>query len=344
MPWRMVLEIGKAACAAGHQTRVLSGRRDPTEDRWAYGDCPVEEIAKPYSNGTMDTLPADRPPGGIRCPVLAGGVVQRPAAGGLAAQDIHPDRLVRSRRLLSSASGGARRSRIWAYRSALPFLLQSVYPEKASGPEAPESRRESDDHRLRVQPVRRLPGRMARRGRICHPAGKAGGSCVRERGRADRLQRRPEQAWRDARSICSWGRLRGIRGITTTPPGVRPAGAPAAGRVPGLPVPVRSPDRRRRHPQEEWRADPYAERIVCVWQSVGRADLDAFLEACYAVVLPFLLVPSEIPLAIIEAAGHRKPVITTGPGGTADFVREFGLAVPAGHSKALARGDAPAAR
>jgi glycosyltransferase involved in cell wall biosynthesis len=69
---------------------------------------------------------------------------------------------------------------------------------------------------------------------------------------------------------------------------------------------------------------------------VGRADLDAFLGACYAVVLPFLLVPSEIPLAVLEAAGHGKPVITTGPGGTADFVQEFGLAVPAGHSRALA--------
>jgi glycosyltransferase involved in cell wall biosynthesis len=82
---------------------------------------------------------------------------------------------------------------------------------------------------------------------------------------------------------------------------------------------------------------PYAGRIVCVWKSVGRADLNAFLEGCYAVVLPFLLVPSEIPLAVIEAAGHRKPVITTGPGGAADFVREFGLAVPSGHSKALAQ-------
>ncbi len=80
----------------------------------------------------------------------------------------------------------------------------------------------------------------------------------------------------------------------------------------------------------------HAERIFCVWESVAKADLNAFLEACHAVVLPFLLVPSEIPLAIIEAAGHHKPVITTGPGGTADFVREFGLAVPAGQSKALA--------
>jgi glycosyltransferase involved in cell wall biosynthesis len=80
----------------------------------------------------------------------------------------------------------------------------------------------------------------------------------------------------------------------------------------------------------------HAERIFCVWESVEKTDLDAFLEACHAVVLPFLLVPSEIPLAILEAAGHHRPVITTGPGGTAEFVREFGLAVPSGHSRALA--------
>jgi glycosyltransferase involved in cell wall biosynthesis len=42
-------------------------------------------------------------------------------------------------------------------------------------------------------------------------------------------------------------------------------------------------------------------------------------------------------LAVIEAAGHRKPVITTGPGGTADFVRDFGLTVPPGRSQALAQ-------
>jgi glycosyltransferase involved in cell wall biosynthesis len=83
-------------------------------------------------------------------------------------------------------------------------------------------------------------------------------------------------------------------------------------------------------------SSPHAERILCVWGSVGKGDLDAFLDACHAVVLPFLLVPSEIPLAVIEAAGHGKPVLTTGPGGTADFVRDFGLAVPAGHSSALA--------
>lgn len=78
------------------------------------------------------------------------------------------------------------------------------------------------------------------------------------------------------------------------------------------------------------------DRLVCVWNSVSIRDLAAFLNTCYAVVLPFLLVPSEIPLAVIEAAGYKKPVITTGPGGTGQFAKKFGLVVPPAHPKVLA--------
>ncbi len=79
------------------------------------------------------------------------------------------------------------------------------------------------------------------------------------------------------------------------------------------------------------------DRILCVWESVGPADLDAFLKDCHAVLKPFLIVPSEIPLAVIEAAGYGKPVIGTGPDGTGCFVESFGLTVPFGSSKSLAK-------
>lgn len=79
----------------------------------------------------------------------------------------------------------------------------------------------------------------------------------------------------------------------------------------------------------------FGKRCICVWQSVSGADLDAFLTKCYAVVKPFLLVPSEIPLAVIETAGYGKPVIGTGPDGTGFFVEQFGLIVPPADSKAL---------
>jgi len=80
----------------------------------------------------------------------------------------------------------------------------------------------------------------------------------------------------------------------------------------------------------------FGNRLVCVWESVNNADLDAFLSHCYAVLKPFLLVPSEIPLAVIESAGYGKPVISTGPDGTGCFSEQFGLMVPPADSKALA--------
>jgi len=77
-------------------------------------------------------------------------------------------------------------------------------------------------------------------------------------------------------------------------------------------------------------------RLFCIWQSVSTADLDAFLRHCYVVLKPFLLVPSEIPLSVIEAAGYGKPVVGTGPNGTGLFAKQFGLMVPSGNAKALA--------
>lgn len=77
-------------------------------------------------------------------------------------------------------------------------------------------------------------------------------------------------------------------------------------------------------------------RLFCFWSSVNGADLDLFLKNCFAVLKPFLIVPSEIPLAVIETAGYGKPVIGTGPDGTGAFIDQFGLTVPQADSKALA--------
>ncbi len=79
------------------------------------------------------------------------------------------------------------------------------------------------------------------------------------------------------------------------------------------------------------------DRVVCLWESVDPPDLVAFLKQCYAVLKPFLLIPSEIPLAVIEAAGFQKPVLTTGPGGTAEFAEKFGTTTSPGNSRALAQ-------
>ena len=81
---------------------------------------------------------------------------------------------------------------------------------------------------------------------------------------------------------------------------------------------------------------PNGDRILAVWKSVDPPVMSAFLSQCRAAVFPFLLVPSEIPLAIIELLAWGKPAITTRCGGTGAFVRRFGLTVPVGNVEALA--------
>ena len=41
-------------------------------------------------------------------------------------------------------------------------------------------------------------------------------------------------------------------------------------------------------------------RIYTIWESLDIRELYSFIKACHAQILPFILIPSEIPLAIIE--------------------------------------------
>ncbi len=76
-------------------------------------------------------------------------------------------------------------------------------------------------------------------------------------------------------------------------------------------------------------------RIFSIWESVDRQTIDSFIYHCIAVVLPFLIVPSEIPLAIYDAMKFGKPVITSQYCGTGQFVQPFGITVPVGSLRAL---------
>ena len=79
------------------------------------------------------------------------------------------------------------------------------------------------------------------------------------------------------------------------------------------------------------------DRIYTAWESLPRPLLNGFIRACHAVVMPFILVPSEIPLAIIETIAHGKPVLSTLCGGTGEFVANFGAVTPVGDTAALSR-------
>jgi glycosyltransferase involved in cell wall biosynthesis len=333
MPWRMVLEIGRGAWGAGHQASVLSGRRHPTGDRWVYGSCPVEEIEKPYSQGLVDNLQRvirrdgfdvlfwpvawcnARRQGDLRRRISIPIVWYVPGACYLAHQAVRaiPDLGV---------------------RPVLPFLLQSLYPKRYLV------------KRLRSPATSlMITASQFNRSAVCWAGWPGEDVFVVPPGKpADRVPTDGQEptAFNAARSRLGGrpfylylgppARIRGIRQLLE-----------AFDLLAGRRTDVCLVCLFRSDPGTEVRAvrrmvesRSHAERVFCVWESVARVDLDAFLEACYAVVLPFLLVPSEIPLAILEAGGHCKPVITTGPGGTADLVRDAGLAVPSGQSKALA--------
>ena len=79
------------------------------------------------------------------------------------------------------------------------------------------------------------------------------------------------------------------------------------------------------------------DRIITIWESLTKAQLNSIIFHCHALVLPFLLIPSEIPLTIIEAAAWQKPIITTKSGGTAEFISPFGTAVDPGNVYGLAK-------
>ncbi len=333
MPWRMVLEIGRAACQAGHQARILAGQRDPIEGRWEYEGCPVEAVAKPYSSSGADDLQQVIAREG--CDVLfwpvawCGARRQRELRRRVSVPIVWyvPGACYRFGQAVRAVTS-------LDTRSALLFLLQSVYPKRHL---LTQIRGCGTDHIIAVSEFTRsaicragwpadktsavLPGRPAlafhrngeepavfhavQRKLACRPFYLFLGPPTGIRGTGQLLQAFDRVASHRP-DICLVCLFRSDPGIDVTT--------------------IRQRIESRR----------YARRIICVWESVRQVDLEAFLETCHAVVLPFLLVPSEIPLAVIEAACHHKPVITTGPGGTADFARQFGVAVPPANSRALA--------
>ncbi len=333
MPWRMVLEIGRAACEAGHQAKVLSGRRHPAGDRWAYGRCLVEEIEKPYSEESRDSFRRVIQREGIEVlfwPVAWCNARRQGALLGRIPIPIVwyvPGACYLPRQAIRAIPD-------LGMRSTFPFLLQALYPKR--------------------QLVKRLRGPAAslmitaspfNRSAVCRAGWPAADVFVVPPGKP--LDRAPEDGQEPIAFNATRSKLGGRPFYLYLGPPTRIRGIRQLLEAFEL-VARRRGDvclvcLFRSDPQTDVAAARrmvedrlHMERIFCVWESVGKVDLNAFLEACHAVVLPFLLVPAEIPLAIIEAAGCHKPVVTTGPGGTADFVREFGLAVPAGRSNALA--------
>ena len=77
------------------------------------------------------------------------------------------------------------------------------------------------------------------------------------------------------------------------------------------------------------------DRIIVVSERLNPYDIACFIKDAFFVALPFLVVPSEIPLAVIEALAMGKPVVISDCGGTAQFVGPAGVTVPPFDAQAL---------
>lgn len=66
----------------------------------------------------------------------------------------------------------------------------------------------------------------------------------------------------------------------------------------------------------------HKDRFVISYDRLIREQLFCFFKEAYAVMLPFLIVPSEIPLTYFEVMQLGTPVITFENGGTTDYLRK----------------------
>lgn len=78
-------------------------------------------------------------------------------------------------------------------------------------------------------------------------------------------------------------------------------------------------------------------QIIVVNEKLTREQLKDFFTKAYAIVLPFLLIPSEIPLTFFEVLSCGTPIITFKNGGTYEYIKECSLGVKSRSIYSLAK-------
>lgn len=78
-------------------------------------------------------------------------------------------------------------------------------------------------------------------------------------------------------------------------------------------------------------------QFVCITRKLASHEVRQSIKNARAVVMPFLFVPSEIPLGVLEAMQLGTPVIITRSGGTSEYVGDGGWIVPPGNVISLAK-------
>jgi phosphatidyl-myo-inositol dimannoside synthase len=78
-------------------------------------------------------------------------------------------------------------------------------------------------------------------------------------------------------------------------------------------------------------------QILVIKDKLSPVQLKPFVESARAVILPFLLIPSEIPLTYFEVLSCGTPIITYKNGGTYDYVKSAVLACKSGDVLGLSK-------
>ena len=78
-------------------------------------------------------------------------------------------------------------------------------------------------------------------------------------------------------------------------------------------------------------------QILILRDKLLPSDLKSYVESARAVILPFLIIPSEIPLTYFEVLSCGVPIITFKNGGTYDYLKSCLLACSPGSIKGLSK-------
>jgi glycosyltransferase involved in cell wall biosynthesis len=87
--------------------------------------------------------------------------------------------------------------------------------------------------------------------------------------------------------------------------------------------------------ETQCRENSIYENTTIVHGILSPEEVKAYVATCHFVVLPFILVPSEIPISILESMEAGKPVIATNVDGIPELITNRGIVVQPGDTHSL---------
>ena len=78
-------------------------------------------------------------------------------------------------------------------------------------------------------------------------------------------------------------------------------------------------------------------KVIIIKDQLTREQLKSFFENAWYMILPFVVIPSEIPLTFFEIMSCRTPILTFKNGGTSNYLRN-GLFISPKSIEGLSKG------